>query len=133
MLLNMDGFDDNTTPDFYNANPWGETFTDASPAGAFSPSASAGGSVTANPTLHSTDQMSSFCDPAGRSLMSTRPVVAPEDTLCQMYCFFKVLNTSSESILISPLSDCHLQSDMVRVRYLSTSWSHHQFLVLPAS
>ena len=84
MLLNMDGFDDDTTPDFYNANPWGETFTDASPAGAFSPSAGAGGSVTANPTPHSTE-MSSFRDSAGRSLISTSPVVAPEDTLWQMY------------------------------------------------
>ena len=83
MLLNMDGFDDNTTPIFYSANPWGTAFTDTGPAGAFSPTAN--DSVAVNPTrsdLHSTDQTSSTSDPGRRSLMSAR---SQEDTPWQMY------------------------------------------------
>ena len=72
MLLNMDGFDDNTTSVFYGANSWGAAFT-RSPTSAFSPSASgsAGNPTTSN--LHSTDQTSSASDPS-RSLISTRPL-----------------------------------------------------------
>ena len=85
MLLNMDGFDDNTTSVFYGANSWGAAFT-RSPTSAFSPSAS--GSVAGNPTrsnMHSTDQTSSASDPS-RSLISTRPLArSREDAPWQMY------------------------------------------------
>jgi hypothetical protein len=82
MLLNMDGFDDNTTSVFYGANSWGTAFTTS----AFLPSAS--DSVAGNPTrsnLHSTDQTSSTSDPS-RSLISTRHLArSREDAPWQMY------------------------------------------------
>jgi hypothetical protein len=100
MLLNMDGFDDNTTPIFYSANPWGTAFTDTDPAGAFSPTAN--DSAAVNPTrsdLHSTDQTSSTSDPGRRSLMSVR---SQEDTPWQMY-----LSSSLSDSIHSPDLDIH--------------------------
>ena len=87
MLLNMDGFDDNTTSVFYGANSWGTAFTTGSTS-AFSPSSS--GSVVRNPAgpnLQSTDQTSTATasDPC-RSLLSTRPLArSREDIPWQMY------------------------------------------------
>lgn len=86
MLLNMDGFDDNTTSAFYGANSWGTAFTTSS----FLPTASGSVSESLNPTrsdLHSTDQTSSTSDPT-RSLISTttRPLArSREDVPWQMY------------------------------------------------
>ena len=85
MLLNMDGFDDNTTSVFYGANSWGTAFT-TTPTSVFSPSA--GDSVAENPTrsnFHSIDQTSSTSDPS-RSLMSAGPLaLSSEDAHWQMY------------------------------------------------
>ena len=87
MLLNMDGFDDNTTSVFYGANSWGTAFA-TGPTGAFSPGAS-GGSVAGNLTrsnLHPTDQTTSSASDPSRSSMSNRPLArSSEDVPWQMY------------------------------------------------
>ena len=86
MLLNMDGFDDDTTgPVFYSAtDSWSTAFT-ASPAGAFSPTAS--DPVAVNPTradFHSND----------RTLSTDDPSRSGEDTAWRMY----VSDSLSDSI-----------------------------------
>ena len=87
MLLNMDGFDDNTTSVFYGANSWGTAFATGQ-TGAFSPGAS-GGSVAGNLTrsnLHPTDQTTSSASDPSRSSMSNRPLArSSEDVPWQMY------------------------------------------------
>ena len=80
MLLNMDGFDDNTTSIFYGANSWGTAFT-TTPTSPFFPTGS--DSVAGNPTmsnLHSTDQTSSPLTSAGGPV-----TLSSEDAQWQMY------------------------------------------------
>ena len=130
ILLNMDGFDDNTTSVFYGANSWGTAFT-TSPTSGFSPSASAGNpTTTTRSNLHSTDQTLSVSVP-NRSLISTRPLArSREDIPWQMY-LSPSLSDSLHSLDLDMLD--HNSVDLVYPQHALANFAEFQTLESPRS
>ena len=133
MLLNMDGFDDNTASAFYGANSWDTDFT-TSPTSPFSPNANA--SVVGNHTgsnLHSTDQTLYVTDPS-RSLISesTMPLApSREDASWQMY-LSSSLSDSLHSLDLDMLNPNN-SVDLVYPQHALANYAEFETLESPRS